>query len=60
MDTSDDALYALAAKELADGATDFGIAAKAFSVAEGDQARTEALYIKYRVEQLRCACAPKP
>ena len=60
MDVSDDALYAQAAKELADGATDLGIAAKAFAVAEGDRSRTEALYIKYRVAKLREAYRPTP
>lgn len=46
-------LYEAAAQEIAHGKADRGIFAKAFSDALGDESQTRALYLKYRVEQLR-------
>lgn len=52
-DEVDEHLYALAAQELSSGETRPGLMAKAFSDAEGDERRAEALYLRLRVVQLR-------
>jgi hypothetical protein len=54
----DDApLFEIAASEIASGTPDRGIFAKAFSAALGDEPKTRALYIQFRVEQLKSEIA---
>lgn len=52
MDHNDATFYEKAASELADKTADRGLFAKAFSLSMGDTAKTKALYIQFRVEQL--------
>jgi hypothetical protein len=54
----DDApIYEIAAAEIAGGKPERGILAKAFSAALGDEPKTRALYIQYRVEHLKAEIA---
>lgn len=50
---TDEKLYAIAAEEIKTNTTRPGVMAKAFSDARGDDQRASALYIRYRVVQLR-------
>lgn len=53
MGKDDEQLYEIAARELEADAPRKGLFAKAFAEAMGDAARTKALYLKLRVEQLK-------
>jgi hypothetical protein len=58
MHIHDDAeVYEFAASEIAAGKPERGILAKAFSAALGEEEKTKALYIQYRVEQLKADAA---
>lgn len=52
---SDEHLYALVTDELRRSGPIPGLWAKAFAEAEGIEYRAQALYLRYRVEQLACA-----
>jgi hypothetical protein len=53
----DSPLYEKAASELAAKIADRGLLAKAFSISMGDEARSKALYIQFRVDQLKSEAA---
>jgi hypothetical protein len=55
----DEAYYAQAAHEVKNKIISEGLWAKAWSDAEGDEVKAQALYIKYRVEDLRRQAAGK-
>ena len=53
MKHSDAPFYEKAASELTTKTADRGLLAKAFSISMGDESKTKALYIQFRVEQLK-------
>jgi len=55
MDLLEEQFYAYAAEELRKDKCSPGLMAKAFSEAEGDEKKADALYIKLRVIQLKAA-----
>tara|TARA_B100001057_G_scaffold474162_1_gene539386 strand:- start:578 stop:886 length:309 start_codon:yes stop_codon:yes gene_type:complete len=52
-DKIEEELYLQANKEIEEGDTNEGTWAKAFANAEGSEEKTKALYIKYRVKNLK-------
>jgi len=50
---SDESLFEQAMNEVQSGTTRPGLWAKAFSLAQGEESKSKALYIQYRVEQLQ-------
>jgi len=53
VDTTDKELYAIAAREVAQGTIDQGLWGKAFADSAGQKPAAEALYLKMRVSELR-------
>lgn len=50
---TDDKLYEIAMEEIENGTVQKGLYARAFSQSEGDKDKTDALYIKFRVQSLQ-------
>jgi hypothetical protein len=57
MNHADAPFYEKAASELAAKTADRGLLAKAFSISMGDEAKSRALYIQFRVDQLKSEAA---